>query len=212
MSKSKEKPKKPTEPFGYISFSKSGKAKKRMFELSSDKETQEAEVAEKFIESHNKQVLNFEIKQQIKLPEKDHDFLFETSKGKIFAQITELVQRSYAFPMTQDEFDNGIYQESIYVGPTELPLGVDIEKRDFALKSVIENKINMHYSKPKDSELWLIVFSVTQYLTEYFEAGVFTKSPGLEIAQEYLRTCSTNPFDQIWYLPPITRAVKVWSC
>ena len=76
MAKS-NKPKKPTQSYGYLSFSKDGKVSKNMFSLSNDKDTQEYRVAEQFCEHliHSGQLsADAEI---VKLPEADHDFIIK---------------------------------------------------------------------------------------------------------------------------------------
>lgn len=99
-------PKKPTQTFGEMSFSKAGKVTQHLYRLSDVKPVQEKEAIERFVEIFNASMPERQLSNARQLPENDHDFLLETAGSDIHIQLTELVNRSFTFAMSQEEYDS----------------------------------------------------------------------------------------------------------
>lgn len=206
-----EKSRKPTEPYGYIAFSKNGKVKKQMFQLSHDKEEQEVGVIEHFLKALPSKDPDLNIIGHEQLPEADQDFVLRCDEGEIYVQVTEIVEREYAFPISKAEYNAGHYSHFIQKKPGEIPWAVDIGRRDASIKRAIERKINKHYAKSANQILWLLIFCTSSCLTtEFWEGGQKRMSKSLTSAHEYLRTLNRMVFDQIWYTNLLTSPVRIW--
>ena len=206
-----KKPQKPTEPYGYIAFSKNGKVKKQMFQLSHDKEKQEVGVIEHFLKALPAKNPDLNIIGHEQLPESDQDFVLRCNEGEIYVQVTEIVEREYAFPISKAEYNAGRYSHFIQKKSGEIPWAVDIVRRDASIKRAIERKINKHYAKSANQILWLLIFCTSSYLTtEFWEGGKKRMSKSLTSALEYLRTLNQVVFNQIWYTNLLTSPVKIW--
>ena len=210
-SSMKGKPRKPTEPFGHIAFGKDGSVTKRMDELSSDKDEQEGGAIHRFAERLRDSLPSLVIEGLTPLSQADHDFLLRTSAGDVTVQLTELVERDYARPISAEEYNRGVFQEYIQKAPGAIPWGIDTERRDTALRRVIQKKIDKNYAKAHGETLWLVVFSTSSsYLTEYFEAVERKESRGLDSAVRYLNSLQQCVFDRVWYTNLQSRPVLVW--
>lgn len=206
-----KKPRKPTEPFGYLSFGKDGSVSKRMSQLSSEKEEQEMGAIEFFVKGIKDAQLGFYICDIKKLPEADQDFFLNTSIGPVIVQLTELLERDFTKEVSRDEYDSGRYSHFILKQSDQIPWVVDTELRDSALIRVIKKKITMNYSKSDTETLWLVIFTTSSYfMTEYSEGGKLKKSTALLLAQEYLRALPKCIFDQVWFTNLQTRPARVW--
>ena len=207
----RNKPRKPTKPYRHIAFSKNGKVRKKMFQLSHDKEEQEEGVIEHFLNNLPTKSNEFNIMDYKQLPEADQDFVIHTEKGKIYVQVTEIVEREYTFPISKEEYNSGTYSNFILQTSGEIPWAVDISLRDTSISRAIERKINKHYAKSEHETLWLLIFCTSTYLkTEYWESGEKKKSRALFLAHEYLNGTKKNIFDQIWFTNLQTSPVKIW--
>lgn len=205
-------PKKPTETFGFISFAKSGKVKKTMRTLSSEKRIQECEVAEIFVAGYNKAFPDQTIHDCKPLPENDQDFVLVTPDGKVELQVTELVSRSYTFEMTMEEYDRGEWTAATQKEYGGIPWRIDTEKRDGALTALIAKKQQKQYAKSQERDLWLLVFTTdVGYFVEVHSQGARQMSPALEFACKFLEKKNSNLFDKIWFTNLQTRPVLVWS-
>ena len=205
------KPRKPTGPYGYIAFSKNGKAKKQVFQLSHDKEEQEVGVIEHFLSTLSTSDPGFKIIGHEQLPEADQDFVLRCDEGEIYVQVTEIVEREYAFPISKAEYNAGYYSHFISKTAGEIPWAVDIGHRDTSIKRAIERKINKHYAKPENQILWLLIFCTSSYLTtEFGEDGQKRMSKSLTLAHKYLRTLNRMVFDQIWFTNLLKAPVRIW--
>jgi hypothetical protein len=208
----KKKPSKPTEPYAYINFSKSGKVSKHTCKLSSDKELQEKEVIEIFKNGLTKKHPELKIYKIIDLPENDHDFKIQTNIGEIELQLTEIHEREYIRQITKEEYNSGKYKKYILKKSGEIPWGVDEEKLDNCIRLAIERKLKKYYEKSKDSILWLLIFSTSTYITPSFCTGGETRvSKGYIIANSYLSKVDKNPFDKIWFTDLLTNPIKIWE-
>ena len=99
-SMAKMKPSKPTQPYGVINFSKSGKVKKEMFVLSGEKEKQELGVAQVFVQGLKKRDSSINEVEIRDLPECDHDFILKSESFEVTLQIDSLSlfpKRSYCY-------------------------------------------------------------------------------------------------------------------
>ena len=132
---------KPTQTFGHITFSKDGKVAKHLTRLSEDKPIQEMEALHKFLELFNTVFPERSITFLRQLEERDHDFIVDVAGQETEIQLTELVDRSFTFQMTQAEYDSGNWSHDVQKGYGELPWRIDPEKRDLALVELIVRKI-----------------------------------------------------------------------
>lgn len=204
-------PQKPTQPFGYIAFAKSGRVTKHMDQLSGIKEQQELQVAVKFVDAYNRLQLGPSITDVEPLEQNDHDAIAFMNGLPLQIQVTELVQRAYTFEMTQEEYDGGKFKEAVQLGYGARPHCIDTALRDEALWRVIENKLNKSYSVPARGALLLLVFTTdTLYHTEYVNAGVPTVSAALQHARNMLAALGRGPFSHVWFTNLQTRPVRIW--
>lgn len=204
-------PRKPSEPYGYIDFSKSGKVEKHMELLSPHKPAQEKQVVESFVAAFNAEFPERRFKDCRALPENDHDFVLVGQDGEIDLQITELVSRAYTFGMTREEYDRAAWMVAVQKEYGAQPLRIDIEKRDSALYVQIAKKQNKRYAKTAGRDIWLLVFTTdVLYETEYYSAGKLQTSTALTFARKNLRKQNDHAFEKIWFTNLITRPVLVW--
>lgn len=206
-------PRKPTQPFGHLAFSKSGRVKKEMQLLSDVKEAQELQVAASFVEAYNRLALGSAISNLKSLDENDHDASALLNGLPLEFQVTELVERSYTIEMTKEEYDAGVFTEAVQLNYGARPRRVDQALRDEALWRAIDKKLAKSYARPADGSLRLLVFSVgALYPTEYISGGVFMVSPALALARRELATSGIAPFTAVWFTNLQTRPVRVWPC
>lgn len=207
----KDSPRKPTQPFGVIAFSKSGKVTKKMQLLSGKKSHQERQVVESFISGFNTRKPTVEISDLAPLDERDQDFSARFGESNIEIQVTELVSRTYIFEMSEAEYDSGNWDEVIQAEYGGRPKRIDTDARDNALWISIKKKVDKNYSKSDLKQLWLVVFTTESlFLTEFFEAGVARTSIALDIARAQLAQHGSGPFDRIWITNLLTRPVQIW--
>lgn len=204
-------PKKPTEPYGWIKFSKDGKVEKDIRILSQDKQLQEEEVTKLFIKSFNRQSGDRKIINYKKLPEHSQDFLLSTKSNEIYLQVTEIVEREFTSPMTQEEYDYGDWKNAYLKKSGEIPWKLDKKKMEKALFHTINKKIDQRYFKVEGKELWLLVFTTfTLYETKYVYQKEYYDSNALILARNKLSKIHDLVFDEIWFTNLLTNAVQVW--
>lgn len=204
-------PRKPTRPFGHIAFSKDGKVSKEMRQLSEIKEVQELEAVSTFADLFNSLEAERQIRDITQLEQNGQDFSVRIGSTTVEIQLTELVNRSYLFEMSQAEYDAGRFKETVQLEYGKQPLRVDPLLRDKALWALIAKKIAKSYSPPANADLWLLIFTTdTFYLTEYVAAGVPTVSPALQFARAQLAALGPGPFKEIWFTNLETMPVRVW--
>ena len=204
-------PKKPTKDFGYVSFSPDGRVKKEIFRLPDSKAAQELEVARRFAsllgpdESGKYEV--------VPLPENDHDFVLQErgTSIKMTVQLAEIVARDYLVRLTEDQYRNGTPGFTKYVVDDGTYCGVDVEKRDSILTERIKQKLARHYQKP-DGSLWLVLWSLNSDFTfVYCSGGKFHKAPAIIMAERYIGTAGSHPFDAIWFFNPLLAPYRLLS-
>lgn len=204
-------PKKPTSPFGYISFGKDGSVEKYVEVLPPEKDKQERRVVDSFVVGYNERNPNSKITNVEPLPENDHDFVLRDAKREILLQVTELVDRTYTFQMSREEYDQCQWREAVLKESGQIPWRVDTKKRDAALDELIQKKQGKHYAKDPKRDLWLLVFTTDElYLTEYYRQGAIHVSPALQLARARLTAQSAEPFAQVWFSSMTTNPVRVW--
>jgi hypothetical protein len=205
-------PKKPTNPFAYISFAKDGKTEKHVAVLSSIKDTQERQVADSFIAAYNATNPDTPLTFLKQLPENDHDFLLrDAEQRKIVLQLTELVDRAYMFPMSREEYDKGQWREAVLRESGKIPWRVDTAKRDAALYEQIRRKQARRYARETKSDLWLLVFTTDElYHIESYSLGTRQISSALRLARDGLSASSAEPFMQIWFSNLLAAPTRVW--
>jgi hypothetical protein len=204
-------PRKPTQPFGHIAFSKEGKVTKNTTLLPDDKEGQEVGVVARFVEYLHQHGKHFEPE---KLPEHDNDFLLKTAEEgtDVLLELVELVGREYLVEATDEYLNNPNprFQHWVYLAPDKI-YGVDEKKKNISIKRLIEHKIDKSYAKPKDEEFWLLIWTVqSDHPFEWWQAGVNHVSLSVMAAREYLKDNGAGPFDQIWAYFPEVSPCKIW--
>ena len=206
-----KKPRKPTQPYGYVAFAKTGHVTKHMFKLSDIKDVQEREVADKFVQQIMTQYPDIKINGVDSLSEADHDFLLHTNHGKITLQVTEIPEKDYTFPISEEEYKSGRHRSILVKKNGEIPWAVDESRRDTSIQRAIEKKLAKHYAVSTNENLWLLIFSTSACLTTvYYEGGKRRESMGYQIARDYVARATNNPFNEIWYMNLLTRAVRIW--
>jgi hypothetical protein len=206
----KKTPKKPTRPYGHLRFSKDGSATKHMFRLSDDKSTQEKEVIERFISLYNELHVSNKISDKRQLPECDHDFLITIGEGNVHIQLTELVDRSFVSPTTEQEVKAKRGEDIVLIQREGVLLRIDTEKKNSALTNLLKQKVDKNYAKSSGTLIWLVIFTTTRYTTEYIKGGQLYMSEGLALAQDYLKGLDQIVFDEVWFTDLQLSPVKVW--
>ena len=204
-------PQKPTQPFGYIAFAKSGSVTKHMDQLSGIKEDQELQVVVNFVDAYTRLQLGPSITNVRPLEQNNHDAIACMNGLPLQIQVTELVQRAYTFEMTQEEFDAGKFKEAVQLSDGARPHRIDTTLRDEAIWRVIEKKLSKSYSVPARGALCLLVFTTDAlYDTESVRAGVPTASAALQNARNMLASQGSGPFSDVWFTNLQTRPVHIW--
>lgn len=192
-------PKKPTDVFGALVFSKDGKVHREIRRLPDDKRCQEMAVIELFIERYNQsQKVQIE-RDYVELEESNHDFQITTNGNTVIVQLTEIVERDYVIDKgaaRTPDAKEGIIR--FKVGATRQQ-EVDISKRNRALETAITRKVQKRYAKP-NHEFWLLVFTTdTGFFPEIADAAFEEVKAPLEYARGYLESVDTV-FDQVWFI------------
>ncbi len=204
-------PKKPTQPFGHIAFQKNGQVERKLFQLSDVKERQEGQALDKFIQAFNARGDKGRITYHSRLPENDQDFIIKLDGSAVHIQLTELVDRSFTFPMSLEEYNRSPWTEATLKESGQIPWRIDVEKKNVALKELIRGKIEKHYAKSDEVILWLVVFTTcSNYWLEMYDNGVLSISESLRQAREYLKGLTSLIFDEVWFTDMQTRPVQIW--
>lgn len=208
----KKPPKKPTQTFGSVHFGKDGSTKPVFDRLNDVKDAQELQVVERFIERLTAVDLSLGISLNAQLGEADHDFAVRIGGIVAEPQLTELVDREFLEPTTEDELRKGRWTELIVKARGEAPWGVNIEARNQALTSAVARKVEKRYATVLGTPLLLVVFSTCPYPTQSMQEGKLHLSEGLCRARRYLAAVKSQPFEQVWYFNLLSSPVKVWPC
>lgn len=185
-------PKKPTNEFGVMSFSKTGSVEKITHRLPDDKQGQEAAVAQRWAEQLGERT---EKKYTVKmLEENDHDFeLYEDGLLKFVVQMVEVTRHDFCKQLTQEEYDSSRFTEVIYISPEER-YGVDQVKSFTLITEKIRRKQEKHYAKPGVGEFVLLIWSV--WYGVHFTGD--DKTGRISNAENYLAENGMAPFDAVW--------------
>ena len=190
---------KPTEPFGYITFGKDGSVRKHVEKLPPCKAEQEYAVRCRFA-AGLKLVTGCQY-DVATCDERYHDFWLTTCGSDILVQATEIVSRDYLRPIAMDDYLNGRhpYTEFVAEGRNEY-FGVDSEAKHKVLLDRIKSKIGKHYSKPK-APLWLLIWTArSDYHAFWVQDRKRCVSSSVVEARKYLSAHGPGPFDEIWFL------------
>lgn len=190
---------KPSEPFGYVAFSRDGCVRQVINRLPSDNGALELEVGKRFAAAlGNIRNRNYMTKQ---LPKDDHDLMLASCDGNLVVlQLTELSRWDIASPAAAK-----LYQTVTPGAVLPADLWVDVSEdaaiRASALLKVIQRKLEKHYAKTKDP-LWLIIWSTaSDYAPFYVSGGNHQISEAVVKARAYLdvREGGATPFSEVWY-------------
>jgi hypothetical protein len=197
-------PKKPTTTYGYISFGKDGTVTKVMHTLPADKEAQEQRAAEHFVGFRFPDV---NAKAALKrLPERDNDFrLMIPGRHPITLELVEIASRDYIYPIDQDEWSNNSHKYPQTMQRNEVVDGkltvnvfnIDLQKKAGALTEKIRKKLR--YSKPTDSDFWLLIWTVETEFT-YVGSGPDGdfEDDGVRAAREFASAQPQSLYEEIW--------------
>jgi hypothetical protein len=135
-------PRKPTQPFGSIVFSKDGKVRHRRFVLPDQKELQETEAVRCFVDLLRHAYPERAIERCRQLAENDHDFEASCHGERIVMQLAELVDRPFVSTARRSGSDGILYRRN---GSVEY---IDQAAKDLALWNVVSRKLDKRYAKP----------------------------------------------------------------
>lgn len=203
-------PRKPTTPYGYIAFNKSGKVRKHISRLSDDKRKQEEEVARQFCDFFgrgNATSVSYEM-----LDECDQDFLLTSDDGQIEIQITEIVQREYLTELGHEKYRHEqIGFTDFYAGENGKIFGVDTVKRDGMIAQRISDKCAKNYQPPAKRGLWLLIFASDVLLSpRVISAGERAETNTLLVARNYCNSNGCAPFGQVWFMSLGLAPQRIW--
>jgi hypothetical protein len=129
-----------------------------------------------------------------RLPEDNHDFKIKENNEVVIIQLTELFDITFSI-----KNNLGFYDSEVYFKITSQ-----------ALAKNIESKLDKKYQKPKNSKFWLVIYTVSPYVTEFWQNGKINYSQGLIEAKKLLTSRQDNPFDEIWFTDLLTRPVRIY--
>jgi len=182
-----------------------------MYQLSEVKELQEREVAEEFVSRLLRIREFFEVHKIKNLKETDYDFLLDTSVGNISLQITEVVEREFAFQITKEEYDSEKFKFTMLKENGKIPWAIDMERLNNSICRAIEKKIGRHYAKTHGEILWLLVFTTSSclHLIDWGKRDSEAKSI-FETIQNIHDEIEKSPFDEIWFLKLLFNPILIW--
>ncbi len=200
---------KPTHPFGFVSFAKTGEVERSICLLPATKAAQELAVAETFLD-HLRRYFGFTISHPSPLPECGHDALIVVNGQTIHLQITEISPWEFLLP--PGSADPGNPKAICSFSPSsDEAFQVNSTKVDDSIRLAVERKLQKHYSPSHGAATWLLVFTTSfSILTVYEENGKSIIAEPLRRAREFLTERSAEPFVQIWFSNLLTRPVLVW--
>ena len=194
--------KKPTIPFGHIAFGKDGSVKPNIQTLSDDKAEQEIAVGNALAHFANE---IFEAETTVvPTAEADHDFqFFIGGNARATVQCTEVVYRDF---LAKD----GVASNEHVLLDDKLR-AIDIARRDAILVERIRLKIDKNYSKPNQTEFWLVIWSLTfQTLGDFVSGGKDQSSTAISNARAFVSSMGAGPFDRIFFFNMQTRPSIIW--
>ena len=182
-----------------------------MHGLSTDKEQQETRVVEDFITALLERELCKDINGWSKLSEDDGDFVLHSHNGDILLQISQIVKRDFAFPISRAEYNAGRYRHVIAQASGEFPLAVDTLCLNTSIQRSIQRKLEEPYTESAHEIRWLLIFSASAYPeTDCCVRGHKRDSEPVSIARDYLKNREPILFDQIWYSNPVAAPIRIW--
>lgn len=201
---------KPSQTYGHIAFSKSGKVTRQVYTLSNVKRKQEDQIAKIFCEQLPRE--QFGKVEWAPLAEDDHGFRLVSDKLCAEMQITELSPYEYMKPLTNEEWLEGTSGFDHFAqGEGGKMFGIDTTKRDSLIVERIRLKQGKHYPRPKEGELWLCIFSNDAFVVPYaYQGGKRIKSKAMELAEVHCQSTGIAPFDSVWFLFLSGRPYRIW--
>lgn len=206
---SANEPKKPTKPFGVISFSKDGKVTPEISKLPSTKIGQELQVAQMFFEQLQT-YYGVSIGNLVQLHENEHDVQCTIGEEQVKVQITEISEKEFILPTGRQDPNN---PKSIahFSAVDRVGVQIDSEEKNGSICRAIERKLDKHYASEKGVSIWLLVFTTSPYIDTLLWDGENTiVCEPLVRARKLLEERSMEPFDEIWFTNLINRPVRVW--
>jgi len=200
---------KPTDPFGYIAFPKSGEAEVSLSKLPTVKDDQEAEVAQIFTEQLTR-LFGCTVSDLSRLDERGHDASMVINGQCVVLQITEIRQKEFELPPGSPDPGN---PKSIgfFSAVSNAAIQLDTSKMNDAIRRAIERKLDKHYAPDRSAATWLLVFTTSQHiLTEISCDGELVIEEPLRRAREFAAGRSLSPFSEIWFSNLVTRPVRIW--
>jgi len=164
---------------------------------------------ERFVETFNRSFPERQFMKLRQLPENDHDFVLDAAGAETYVELTELVDRTFTFPMSPTEYDAGRWTHAVLKVSGEIPWRVDTDRRDQALTEAIASKA-ARYTIMRNYPLWLVVFATFHYETEYITGGQLMVSEGLARARRHVAGQTLKVFDEVWFTDLELRPIKVW--
>ncbi len=199
-------PKKPTQPFGHIAFSKSGKVTKHQFELPDDKSGQELAAIRHFA---RKRIADLLPEQIVRLPENDNDFEIKLTDGSsIIVELTELVRRDYMERVSQQDYDKGRFR---YVASDASGAiwRVDDERKGLVLGEKIVSKLR--YPKPQGKLFWLLIWTIeSEFRYFWHEGGKSYENEAVHRARAKIVEIQKFPFDEVWVTNLELNPHRIW--
>lgn len=201
---------KPSEPFGYIVFHRDGNAS-QVINRQPTKDALELEIGRRFAAGlAGVQNRTYIAKQ---LPQDDHDFMLtDGDSNEVILQLAELSRWDIASP-AEAKFYQRVTPGTPLIADSFVDASRNAEIRAGALLKVIQRKLDKQYARPKDTPLWLVIWSTaSDYAPFYISGGYHQVSIAVKKARDYLdvREGGANPFSEVWYFDPNVKPKRIW--
>jgi hypothetical protein len=209
IAMSSKRHEKPTSPYGFVAFSKSGEVDISLSNLPTVKDDQEAEVAQIFAR-HLIRYFGLSVTDLARLPERGHDAAMTINGQRVVLQITEICQKEFELPPGSPDPGN---PNSIghFSAVSKEAIQLDSTKRDDAIGRAMQKKLDRHYARDRDAATWLLVFTTSLHiLTEVLCEGALVIQEPLRRAREFAAVRSLDPFSEIWFSNLVTRPTRIW--
>jgi hypothetical protein len=185
-------------------FGKDGTVKPDFHRLSDDKDKQELGVGER-LAPFVKEICGADV--VVKSPDdSSHDFRILADGKEIVVECTEIVPHNILMPTGSDS--------SLHIlvdGSTGETRPINIEQQESIVAQRVNEKLSKNYSKPADSEYWLIIFSTgVMPLGNYVKGGQRMVSKPIAAARKVVAERGAGPFDRIMYFDLVTRPSMIW--
>jgi hypothetical protein len=202
-------PRKPTKPFGFISFSKDGKVTPQISRLPEIKTGQEIQVAQIF-SAQLQRDHGISITNLVPLQEKEHDIRCTIGERNIKIQITEISEKGFILPPGSQD-PNNPKSIALFSAVDLVGVQIDSEKKSGSISRAIETKLDKYYASEKGFSIWLLIFTTSPFIdTLVWDGKNIIVCEPLIRARKLLEKRSSAPFDEIWFTDLKTRPVRIW--